>query len=132
MHDDDGNELWDYRSRIYNRRVISVFIKEAESLLGNLIYFRKRFTGEGFPEKAEAVAFEGLTEDVCTIKLLWFQSGLNGNFKRINYEIYVCSTFICVGNFNRLHSIRGNSKRTTTRTYLPTSWREWMYRVFNW
>jgi|TARA_B110000211_G_scaffold231098_1_gene291985 hypothetical protein len=63
MHDDDGNELWDYRSRIYNRQVISVFIKEAESLLGNLIYFRKRFTGEGFPEKAEAVAFEGLTED---------------------------------------------------------------------
>ena len=55
--------MWDYRSRIYNRRVISVFIKEAESLLGNLIYFRKRFTGEGFPEKAEAVAFEGLTED---------------------------------------------------------------------
>ena len=63
MYDDDGNELWDYRSRIYDRRVISVFIKEAEGLLGNLIYSRKRFTGEDFPEKAEAVAFEGLTED---------------------------------------------------------------------
>ena len=63
MHDDDGNELWDYISRIYNRQVISVFIKEAESLLGNTIYSRKRFTGEGVPEKAEAVVFEGLTKD---------------------------------------------------------------------
>tara|TARA_R110002012_G_scaffold28758_1_gene89922 strand:- start:15848 stop:16114 length:267 start_codon:yes stop_codon:yes gene_type:complete len=63
MYDDDGNELWDYRSRIYNRKVIKVFIKEAENLLGNLMYFRKRFTGEGIPEKAEAVVFEGLTED---------------------------------------------------------------------
>ena len=59
MHDDDGNELWDYRSRIYNRQVISVFIKEAESLLGNLIYFRKRFTGEGFPEKRKQLLLKG-------------------------------------------------------------------------
>jgi hypothetical protein len=58
MYDDDGKELWDYRSRVYDRKV-----KEAENLLGNLIYSRKRFTGEGFPEKAEAAIFEGLTED---------------------------------------------------------------------
>ena len=63
MYDDDGKELWDYRSRVYDRKVITVFIKEAENLLGNLIYSRKRFTGEGFPEKAEAAIFEGLTED---------------------------------------------------------------------
>jgi hypothetical protein len=63
MYDDDGYELWDYKTRIYDRQVITDFIKEAEGLLGNLIYFRKRFTGEGLPEKAEAAIFEGLNDD---------------------------------------------------------------------
>jgi len=63
MYDDNGNELWDYRSRIYNRKLISIFIKEAENLLGTLIYSRKRFEEKDFSEKVEAVIFEGLTED---------------------------------------------------------------------
>jgi len=72
MYDDDGNELWDYRSRIYDRKIISSFIKEAEELLGSLLYERKRHNKGGFSQSTkpgtlrthlEMVVFEGLTED---------------------------------------------------------------------
>lgn len=68
MYDDDGNELWDYRSRIYDRKIVSSFIKEAEELLGSLLYERKRHNKGGFSQRnlrthLEMVVFEGLTED---------------------------------------------------------------------
>ncbi len=64
--DDDGNELLDYRSAIYHRDVVKSFIKAAEETLGALMYDRRTFRGDEFPEKSEGVTFEGLTEDQVT------------------------------------------------------------------
>ncbi len=65
MYDDDGNELLNYRTGIYHNDVIKQFIKEAEGLLGPLLYDRKHFRKD-FPQNSVGVHIEGLTEDQAT------------------------------------------------------------------
>ncbi len=66
MYDDDGNELLNYRTAIYHRDVLRQFVKEAEATLGSLLYDKRNFRGNAFPDKSEGVTFEGLTEDQVT------------------------------------------------------------------
>lgn len=62
LYDDDGNELFVYRTGIYHSDVMTKFVNDAESKLGTLIYDRKYFSKD-FPDNSVGVHFEGLTED---------------------------------------------------------------------
>lgn len=63
MYDDDGKEMLNYRTSLYHRDIIRNFVKEAEGLLGPLLFDRKHFRGDDFPEKSEGVTFEGLSQE---------------------------------------------------------------------
>jgi len=62
MYDDDGNELFEYRTGVYHEDDMRQYIQDAQKLLGSLLYDRKHFRKD-FPEKSVGVRFEGLTED---------------------------------------------------------------------
>ncbi len=62
MYDDEGNELFEYRTGVYHVDDLNQYISDAEKLLGTLLFDRRHFR-KGFPEKSVGVRFEGLTED---------------------------------------------------------------------
>ncbi len=65
MWDDDGNELENYRTDIYHRKVLFAYLKEAEGICGSMLYEARAFRSKGFEIGSMGAHIEGLTsEDV--------------------------------------------------------------------